>query len=297
MKVLLFVFLAIGIVVALVFLSTFFRMAFIADITEFRLKMAKEYTPLMDGVVISEISKDESPWPHSWERRLSTGDVKTAAEMVLLDSGELVKGRRAFDDSPGKEVLVLERETNRPGLIFSGNQVFKVEQGRLGGEYGAFSELEPFTVPHVSPLNSGSFLMAGYPADTLREHLYLWQVDDITLKKTQVAKDIYYCFLRPPMVFQPKGFDGVVVVYYVGSLDYGFGGDASRPEFSYIRIYNKRYEHGVDVAKFGLKAGTIVDIKSEGHNLIATGDPSRPSAAGQEPRPARVWKIDLPGTE
>ncbi len=294
MKIVLLVFLAIGIFVALIFLSTFLRMAFIADITEFKLRSAIEVDPLLDGVVITEISKDESPWPHQWEHDLSTGDVTAAAEMVLFDNGELSEEPRAFDESPGTEVLVLGADVSRPGLIFNGNQIYKVEHGKLGSEYGSFPDFEAFTIPYASPLNADSFLIAGYPADTLREHLILYQVNSASLKKTQIASDLYYCFLRPPMVFQPKGLDSVIVVYYVGSLNYGFGGDASRPEFSHIRIYNKKFPQGLEIAKFGLKAGTIVDIKSDAHHLTVTGDPSRPAAASQEPKPARIWKIELP---
>jgi hypothetical protein len=61
-------------------------------------------------------------------------------------------------------------------------------------------------------------------------------VEKSTLEKKKIAEDTYFTFVRPPVVFRPKGFGGLVLVYYTGSVNYGFGGDSSRPEFSFIRI-------------------------------------------------------------
>jgi hypothetical protein len=119
-------------------------------------------------------------------------------------------------------------------------------------------------------------------------------VEKSTLEKKKIAEDTYFTFVRPPVVFRPKGFGGLVLVYYTGSVNYGFGGDSSRPEFSFIRIYNETYKEGLDVAKFGFKAGTIVHVEWRDNALIATGDPNRPAAAQKEPRPARIWRIELP---
>ena len=96
------------------------------------------------------------------------------------------------------------------------------------------------------------------------------------------------------MIFLSEGFAGQVVIYYTGSVDYGFGGNSSRPKYSFIRIYNERFKQGLGVAKFGFKAGTIVDIKWIDNALVVTSDPSRPLATNQKVMARRIWKIKLP---
>ncbi len=277
----------------LVFAGIFINMIFIGKITEFKLLTALESKALLNDITIREISNNEKPWPQMsrHERSQSTGDLKPAKEMVVFDNGQLTSERRAYDSSPGKEVFVLHDEQNNPQLIFRRNKVFKVKDGQRGDLLGYFSDPKVTFVRHVSALDEKYFLLIGDPSTVKYPYSYLWQVDKANLKKTKIAEDLYFVFEKPPMIFKPKGFEGIIVIYYTGSVDYGFGGDSSRPEFSHIRIYNDQFTNGTDIAKFGFKAGTIVDVKWSNGALILTGDPSRPLSAEMKPKQARVWEI------
>jgi hypothetical protein len=295
LKILLIIIGVIGGIGVLFFLSIFLRMAFIGKISEYKLIFAMAREPLSEGIIISEISRNERPWPNQNSyRNLDTGDVQPAVEMVLLNDGRLSSERRVFDKDPGKEVQVIKDTNQKPQYIFTNNQVYHAKEGNCGKLFGSFSNPELSIVRHVSHLNHRYFLMIGDPTTYKYAYSYIWQVDKNNLEKHKIAEDPYFTFVRPPMIFRPEGFGGLVLVYYIGSVNYGFGGDSSRPEFSYIRIYNDKFEQGLDIAKFGFKAGTIVNVEWENNALIATGDPSRPAAAYQEPRPARVWRIEIP---
>ncbi len=295
LKILLIIIGIIGGLGILFFLSIFVNMAFIGKITEFKLIFASGEEPLSEGVIIREISKNEKPWPgQSLFGELNTGDIQAAVEMVMLDDGQLLSERRFFDSDPGKEVEVIKDANQKPEYIFTGKRVYHAKNRKRGKLLGSFSDPEVSVVRYASHLNDKFFLMIGDPATYKYAYSYLWQVNKNNLEKRKIAEGTYFTFVRPPMIFRPRGFGGLVVVYYTGSVNYGFGGDSSRPEFSFIRIYNDRFKEGLDIAQFGFKAGTIVHVEWSDNAIIATGDPSRPAAALMEARPARIWRIELP---
>lgn len=295
LKILAWVFGVAAILVVIFFGTIIFRMVGVAQITESKVKKSLEFKLLYDGVVIEEISKDEKPLPEKLSLGpTGTGDLPAGKEMVLYDDGTIVDERRTHDDSPGVEVEILLSETGNSSLVFRKNEVFIFDNFKLGTRIGEYSNPALGIIRHVSFINEKYILIEGDPADATYADSYLWQVERTTLKKEKLAGDIYFSFERPPMVFSPSGFGGVVIVYYTGSFLYAYGGDNSRPKFSVIRIYNNDFPDGKDVAKFGFKAGTIVDVRWENESLILTGDPSRPAMADKPRVPARIWHLQLP---
>ena len=127
----------------------------------------------------------------------------------------------------------------------------------------------------------------------MQDRVRLWQVERETFNQSLIVKDPYFTFARPPMVFSPEGFNGHILIYYKESFNYGFGGDSSRPKYSFIRIYNDTYPEGKDIAQFGFKAGTIVNLEWKESSVFVTGDRSRPSQSEKPRLPVRVWKIDF----
>lgn len=214
--------------------------------------------------------------------------------MLLSEDGTLVDEKRVYDNDPRAEVEVLWGRTGQQALAFKKNEVFNVTDRKIGSRIGEFSNPALSIVRHVSSVNEKYLLAVGDPVTSPHNDSRLFQVDRATLIKTEIAEVIYYTFVRPPMVFNPSGFNGIVVVYYTGVLRYDFEGIGGAPKLSFVRIYNSDFPDGVDIAKFGFKAGVIVDVKWENKILILTGNPSHPSSTGQPRLPARVWQVQLP---
>lgn len=281
--------LAIPFVIVILLASyTIINMVFISNITEFKLKFSPAKYSLKKGVVIAEISNNEEPRSVT---EVTTGDLPAARQMLLHEDKSITEGVRVYDADPAQEVLVIMDQMPGKSLVFKHNEVFVFDEFKLGSLVGKYSNPELEIIRHVAPINEQYILVEGDPATSQYSDSKLWQLNKNTFTKNIVSEDVYYSFVRPPMVFKPNGFNGTVVVYYTGSVDYAFGGDSSRPEWSVLRIYTEDYPDGIDIAKFGFKAGTIIDVQWNDEALIVTGDPSLPGMARQPARAVRVWEV------
>jgi len=272
-------------------LFVIFNMVFISQITQFKVKASTEYKPLIKGVSVEEVANQTPP---TSEDTPDAGDHEAGRKMLLGEDGAIAEGYRVYDDDPEKEVIVAFNDAREESLIFTGNDVFEYVDGRIENKYGSFPSPEFSYIDLVLPVNRKYMLIHGamesspYPSE--RE---LWQVEYDGLNKTLLSTKPYYAFSRPPKVFVYDEFDEQAVVYYTESYDFAFGGDSSRPRYSVLRIYNSNYPAGLDIIKFGFKAGTVLDVKKVENGYLVTTDPSLPSMADKPRVSARKWKVDI----
>lgn len=264
-------------------------MVFNSDISEFKSKFNNEYEMYVNDLEVVEISNNEKALPYEFNS--DTGEIEGSSQKTLSDDGAIADVIRFFSGDPEKSVEVLLREGNSSSLVFKKNEVYEFDGYKLGSKVGEFSNPALDLIRHVMPVNEKYVLVNGDRINAPYADPYLWQVEVKTLKKEILTEDPFFSHSRPPKIFIPDGYNGVVIVYYVGSYSFGYGGGSSVPKFSVIRVYNNKYHEGKDIAKFAYKAGTIVDARWEKDALILTGDPSKPDGKKSARRPARVWKI------
>src|SRR5690606_17245399 len=286
----------------------FCNMAFIADITERKVKKGKTHHLLAEGIQVSELEHKMPPL--EYEYRPGTGAMPPAAEALLSSENKISEGERFYDSDPNISVLWLKAVGDLPDKIFRKNDVYGIgeaganavegDDGKdeiierpLGKKLASFDNPPLGVLRHIGALNHQYFLLIGDHRDSPYPDDKLWLIDHTTFEQTQLSEDPYYSFSRPPKVFKPAGLDGEVLVYYVGSFDYGFGGDCSRPQYSVVRLFSSTHPQGIDLVKFAFKAGTIVDIEFKDGALILTGDPSRPRTNANR-LPPRLWKVGFP---
>lgn len=272
---------------------TFANLIFRSELTELKVKKSPEYRPLIDNVIVEEIESDELPLTAEIP---NTGDLEAGYEMLLMDDNVVKEGHRVFDDDPGKEVIVAFNKFRQESLVFTGNDIFALNNEHKGNKIGSFPSPQFSYVDYVLPVNGKFMLIDGaMPASAYPSERELWQVEYNGLNKTRLSNDPYYTSTRPPKVFIFKDASEELVVYYTGSFDYAFGGDSSRPEYSVLRVYNAQHPEGLDIVKFGFKAGTIVDVKKMEGGYLVTGDPSRPAMADMPRLSPRIWKVSMNG--
>jgi len=270
-------------------LILFSNFIFRSQITQLEVNFSSEFIALMEGVKVIEKNYDVLP---SDAEIPDTGDLESAREMLLYEDDSIKEGRRVFDNDPGKEVLVSFNKSRNESRVYLANNVFQYRNGHKGVLLGTFPPPIFSYIDFVLPINEKTMLVHGamqdspYPSE--RE---LWQVEYDGLIKTQLSHDPYYLDARPPKVFNFESDNEQVVVYYVGSYDYAFGGDSSRPKYSMMRVYNSLYPKGIDLIKFGFKAGTIIDVVKVDGGYLVTGDPSLPAMAGKARASLRQWKV------
>ena len=102
-----------------------------------------------------------------------------------------------------------------------------------------------------------------------------------------IATDSYYLHEKLPDIYWFDDLNVRVMVYFVGSLSWGFGGDVNRPKYSVVRVYSDDYPYGQDIASFSFAAGMIRDVSAvmtpAGQlQLTLLGDVRRPSGATEE---------------
>lgn len=266
-------------------------MVFNFQITGTLANLSSEYKKLVEDIDISEISHNEIALPYQFS--YDTGEKEGSKTMVLSSDGKIENDRRWFDDDPRQNIEVLIRSENENSLVFKGNKIYLFDDFKLGPELGTFSNPSLKLIRHVMPVNNRYILVAGDREEATYADDYLWQLDTQTIEKTILTKDPFYSFSRPPKIFMPEGFNGIVIIYYVGSHSFGFGGGSSVPKESVLRVYNNQYPEGQDLVRFYYKAGTIVDVKWNDNSLILTGDPSKPDGAEKYRKPARVWQVSF----
>ncbi|WP_024460860.1 hypothetical protein [Marinimicrobium sp. LS-A18] len=266
----------------------FFCMAFQGKLTEIVVRRMKDFV-LEDACFRLAEDKSHAYPPLPREYQPGSGDVAGAREVLLTPSGTLEEGKRVYDSSSNCTVRLLEPTDDVQGKVFHRNDVFALEGARIGRTLHSFSEPRLSYTGYVGGVSRHWFVLEGNPENTMGVRSKLWQVSHADYSRVLLSESPYYSFSRPPRTFRPDGFNGVVLVYYVGSVDYGFGGDCSRPKYSVIRLYSDRYPEGHDVARLSFRAGTIVDVRYEQEALVLYGDPTRP---GESPsRRPRVWHL------
>lgn len=282
----------IGIPVALVFtyvVYVFFNMIFISQITSIKKNFDVAFEVKLEGIKIEETSDNENVI--EYELKPEAGDIEGSKVIVLTSEGLVEDSRRFFDADPGREVEIVVRENNLKSLVFNKNDVYEVGEGKLKNKIGSYSDPKLSFVRHVMPINENIMLVSGDRADARYADPWLWQVDLRTFKKIVLTKDPYYSHDRPPKAFVNKHISEKIVIYYTGDYSFGFGGYSSRPKKSVVRIYNRQFPEGKDIASFAFKAGTIVNVEWNEKNIVLTGDPSKPGGSIKNRVPARKWEI------
>lgn len=269
------------------FVYVFGGMIFVDKLAEISVRWMKDFVLEDSSFGVVEQELDLPPIPYEFEP--GSGDVSAAREILLTPENGLVEGERAYDSDPNRTVYLLESSDGNPDKVFHRNDVYAVGGERLGGLIYSFVGPSLQTLRYVGGLNQKWFLLEGDPEGSQFSDSKLWQVSHSDYSRKLLSDDPYFTFSRPPRIFRPAGFPGYVLVYYVDSVDYGFGGDCSRPKYSVVRLYSEQYSYGHDVVRFSFRAGTIVDVKYQGGALTLYGDPSRPGSS--ERRPPRVWKL------
>jgi len=288
----------VGIPVVLVFIYlfyVFFNMAFISQITNLKKSFDSEFESNVVGIDIVEVSDNENLLEFEFEP--NTGDINGSRVMTLMPEGMVEDSRRFFDDDPGRELEVVARGNNLKSLLFKDNDVYEVRDKQLANKVGSFTNPELGFVRHVLPISETIMLVQADRADSKYVDTWLWQVDLSTFDKFTLTKDPYFSDDRPPKIFVNERAGEKIVVYYVGDYSFGFGGHSSRPKKSIIRIYNKQFPKGKDLASFAFKAGTIVHVEWGETGVILTGDPSKLTGSKKDRVPVRKWKTTFTGNE
>ena len=275
----------------------FCQMVFIADITERKVKKGKTHHLLTEGIQVSELEHKMPPL--EYEYRPGTGAMPPAAEALLSPENKISEGERFFDSDPNISVLWLKAAGDLPDKIFLKNDVYGINETdglddkQLGKKLASFDNPPLGVLRHIGALNHQYFLLIGDHRDSPYADAQLWLINHTTHEQTKLTDDPYYSFSRPPKVFKPEGLNGEVLVYYVGSIAYGFGGDCCRPQYSVVRLFSSTRPQGIDLIKFAFKAGTIVEVDFKDGALVLTGDPSRPRT-DEDRLPPRLWQVNLP---
>jgi len=272
-------------------LVIFTNLIFISQITQIKVQFSSECTPLIEGLLVSEIPHDDPPADRETP---DTGDVEAGQEMLLYEDGSIKEGRRVFDDDPGKEVIVAVNAVNRDAYVITGNEVFPYADGHKGRKIGTFPAPGFSHVDFVLPVNEKYMIVDGAMEDSpYPSERTLWQVEYDGLNKKPLTKEPYFTFDRPPKVFIFRDAGEQLLVYYTGSYSYAYGGDSSRPQYSVLRVYSAQYPEGRDIVKVGFKAGTVLDVSKVDDGYVLTTDPSLPAMAEKPRVPPRKWKISI----
>lgn len=267
------------------------RMIFIGRFTDLSVRLMTPYDLLADAVTVFEMGHGLPPLPYEYRPEGGTGAV--AREVLLTPEGRIEDGRRCFDEDPNRTVWWLAAQAGQPERVFVAGDVHAVVDGALERKLTRFAAPALQSVSHVDGLDQRWFLLCGDRVGQAHVDDALWQVDQVSYERHLLTEDPYFTFARPPKVFTPEGFAGTVLVYYVDSVSYGFGGDCSRPKYSVLRVFTASHPEGIDLLRFSFKAGTVVSVDYREGELIATADPSRPG--GEQRLPPRLWRISFPG--
>lgn len=287
LKIIGYVIAAIALFWLVVFAYFFLRMAFIDKFSILSTRFSKDIAWQAPEVEIQEQTHNLPPLPY--EYRPDSGDAPSARTMLLTPSGTLEEGTRVYDSDPNREVNLLEHQDGVPAWVLTGNEVFATQDNRLGEAIHQFSDPALGTLRYVGQLNPHWFLLSGDPEGSQGVDDKLWQVSRQDFSRQLLTEDPYFTFARPPRVFYPLGFAGTVLVYYVDSVHFGFGGDSSRPKYSVVRVYTDAAPEGRDLAKLSFRAGTVVNVQYQDETLLLHADPTPPGR--ETPRARRVWAL------
>jgi hypothetical protein len=283
----------IGIVVSFIAI-VLIKMVFIAEISDMKVYFSEEMTNLNAGVSVKELAHGGEAAPYNPFEPQDSGAMPSTKRVLLTPDGKLLEVKRYLSEDPNIEVESLTTHSTIPQIIFKDNDIYAVDDDRLGAKIGEFSNPAFRYIGYAGALNEKYFLVHAVAVTEQYNRSKMWQVRYDNFEKTLIEQDPYYAFVRVPKVFKPNGFDGTLLAVYSGSVDYGYGGDSSRPKYSVLRAYTSKHPDGIELLRLGLKAGTLVDVEWSGGDLILICDPSRPSNANKKSLPLRRWQVHLP---
>lgn len=283
---------AIGCVVFFAFFASVAgRMIFVARFAELSLIPNRTLRVLWEGLRVSEISHQLPPLERDYQP--GAGDVPATEEVQLTPDGKLEEEQHYFDGDPRRSVQVLSAIDGVVSKVLFDRKVFARNGDELGPQLADLSD-GPFAgFRYVGNLNNDWFLVAGHPAGKTYGDAALWQVSHEDYSAILLQENVYYTFHRPPKIFTPEGFPGVLLAVYVDDVSYGFGGNCSEPRYSILRVYTENFPAGIDLVQFSLKAGVIVAVEWRDGELLVTANPSRPTG-NEGKRPPRIWSVALP---
>src|SRR5690606_37222572 len=102
----------------------FCNMAFIADITERKVKKGKTHHLLAEGIQVSELEHQMPPL--EYEYRPGTGAMPPAAEALLSPENTISESERFYDSDPNISVLWLKAAGDLPDKIFLKKDVYGI---------------------------------------------------------------------------------------------------------------------------------------------------------------------------
>lgn len=245
---------------------------------------------LLEGVNLVELSGHYPAFARLEFQHKAAGN--TAQKHLLVDE-RLVPGRAIIEGQGETEYRVLQSPDYAFAFKthdFNQSPVYRVAEQQLVQPFHPWPEHIFSAVTFAAYINSNTFVMAASVDQEYTTSLYQVDINTFTLQK--IADDLYFIHSRPPLIFTFA--DQVFMVYYTGHYSYGFGGDASRPQQSIVRVYNAHYPQGQDLMALSFASGTVLDLTFTHNQLTLHTDPSRPLVEDQDRRPRRVWQVMLP---
>lgn len=287
-----------------------YSFVFIGHQAERQVSKTDPYQALTDGVSISDIPYAGPTLERDYGRPFGI-DGDPNGKWLLLDNNTLKAGQRVMIDDPGKPVyrLALAPSSLSPigisdpageddrALIFSGSKVFSAVNNRVGAELADLSNYPIGGTGYARWLNDQYMVVGGYLHTDKGTRTPLWQISYPDFSATPIVDDTFYLHVTVPAVYRFPEQNLSVLVYFTGSIAWGFGGDVNKPEYSVIRVYNDRWPAGQDIARFGFSSGIVRSVAAETTDdgqstLVVLTDPTRPSGVeGSEVLPPKQWRV------
>ncbi|GAA4276718.1 hypothetical protein GCM10022259_14420 [Aquimarina mytili] len=249
------------------------------------------YKLLSDGVQIEEVPNEMEILPLDF--RPEKADLNAGARLLVQEDGSLEKFELYTNNDPGKEIDALIDDTLEYNLAFKNSKVYQITQDKIDTLVHKFEAptFEPFR--YFAIITKDYFLMNADLKEVNYAKPILWQVHKTTFETLKISEEPYYTSERPPLIIKPERYTGTIVVYYVGDISFGYGGDSSRPEQSIIRIYDQKNPQGKDLIQLSFAAGTIVDIEMDNADFLVYTDSSLPSSVGKPRVAPKTWRISI----
>ncbi len=261
----------------------------ISEISRDKVKSMAEYELLADGIHIEEICNELDILTSKF--RPTENKERAGVKLLQGQDGKLEKFE-PFND-PSKEIDALISNHFDYNIAFKNSEVYQITQNKMSALIHKFDnpDFEPFR--YFAIINNDFFLMSADLKGVEYAKPILWQLDKTTFEILKITEEPYHTFERPPLILNPNGYTGTIVVYYKGDISFGYGGDSSRPEQSVIRIYDQHHPKGKDIIQMSFAVGTIVNIEMDKKDFLVHTDPSLPSSAGKSRVPPRTWQISI----
>ena len=268
------------------------NLVFINQITEFKSQRGLDYELLGKHIKMTELPNHSNTVIDAEgfiDKAILASELPVSTEMSITAQGVLKIRDNFFVEESDKFALQLNMQHSARQFIFTDNILYLKSGDGLGAKLWQFDEFKSFHF--VNYIDEDTLLVAATMADSQYAELQLWQVDLGDYSTNMVTVDPYHIFIRPPKVLLSDNLNTVLAIYYSGNYSFGYGGPASRPQKSTVRIYSAQYPKGHDLVTIYYKGGTVIDAKFNASNIILTADPSRPYMVDDRVRPARFWQI------